>query len=295
MNKMKTLTLQGIPFEITDEAARNDVADVQSTVENLLKNGADWNAKEGEMGYVKNRTHYEESTLVNEPLNITWDGNTDGLVQIPEMPFFKISDLVLTDEQIKSITLTMSDGSSLSLADGWDEAVDMGMVTEDVVNAPVAVFARKNSSAMEGTSTVIPEAGIYLLKPSDEIYVTSLTTTEPVEHTKTVVKKLDKKFLPEDIGGRNLLFIVDHDANTFNCNVSNERALELIEQGVSPTCKFISEGSIFFIPNNEMWYSTNDEHGDLRYSFDYSSGAPGVRIYVYFDARIEIECYSVGK
>lgn len=146
---------------------------------------------------LEDKPFYEAEEIVNEPLNITWDGNTEGLVQIPEMSFFKVSDIVLTDEQIKSITFTMSDGSSLSLAGAWDSAVDMGMVTEDVVNAPVAVFARKNNSVMEGTSTVIPEAGIYLAKYSDEGYVASLTTTEPVEQTKTVIHPIDPKFLPD--------------------------------------------------------------------------------------------------
>ena len=41
------------------------------------------------------------------------------------------------------------------------------------------------------------EIGIYFASMG-EIYVTSLTTTEPIEYTKTVVKKLDKKYLPDD-------------------------------------------------------------------------------------------------
>lgn len=148
---------------------------------------------------LEDKPFYEEEVVVKEPLNITWDGNTEGLVQIPEMPLFKISDLVLTDEQIKCITITMSDGFSGSIADAWGSMVDTGGVGEDTVAGPegIILFVRKNNLPIEGTSIVIPEAGIYVEKYSDENYVTSLTTTEPIEHTKTVTHPIDPKFLPD--------------------------------------------------------------------------------------------------
>lgn len=62
MNKMKTLTLQGVQFEVFDEQARNDI-------EVLKENGgaqADLNASEGEAGYVKNRTHYDYYNIIEQ-------------------------------------------------------------------------------------------------------------------------------------------------------------------------------------------------------------------------------------
>ena len=38
---------------------------------------------------------YEETTVVNEPLNITWDGNTEGLVSVNDT-FYKVSDATPT-------------------------------------------------------------------------------------------------------------------------------------------------------------------------------------------------------
>ena len=62
MNKMKTLTLQGTTFEVVDEAARNEIAEVKNNVENLPKVEPvqpDWNQNDPNApDYVKNRTHY---------------------------------------------------------------------------------------------------------------------------------------------------------------------------------------------------------------------------------------------
>ena len=155
---------------------------------------ADWNASEGETGYVKNRTHYEETTVVNEPLNITWDGNTEGLVIVADV-LFKVSDLVLTDEQIKTATVTLSNGSAIYIGDVWENMVSNEMVAEDCVvfEDAAAVFVRKDNIEIYGLT--FTQKGIYFTSYNG-VYITSFTTTEPVEQTKTMVKKLDKKFLP---------------------------------------------------------------------------------------------------
>lgn len=181
-------------------------------------NGADWNASEGEAGHVKNRTHYEETTVVNEPLNITWDGNTEGLVSAKEYGgdwgyegWYKVSDAVLTNDEIKSSTIswyeTLFDENSnpvveesvIQIEQEWDFMVAVGMVTDEKVDCQKVVFVKSATDEF-------PETGIYFWKCYDadrnvDSHATSLTTTEPVEHTKTVVHKLDKKFLPDDVGG----------------------------------------------------------------------------------------------
>lgn len=161
--------------------------------------GGDWNASEGEPGYVKNRTHYEETTVVNEPINITWDGNTEGLVKAEGAPFYRVSDAVLTDEQIKSATVSVG-GISVSLASTWNDAPEGSISDEIVMTVEFVVFVRKDGAVIHN-SLAFPECGIYFLYDGQDFYTSSLTTTEPIEHTKTVVKKLDKKFLPDNIGG----------------------------------------------------------------------------------------------
>ena len=128
---------------------------------------SDWNQNDStQPDYVKNRTHYEEITVVNEPLNITWDGNTEGLVSVGGM-LFKVSDLVLTDEQIKSATIGVSSGSVIVVNDQWDTmAVDGSIeeygvcVNDKSTNAPAILFIRKAGIDLYGIT--FNEVGIYL-------------------------------------------------------------------------------------------------------------------------------------
>lgn len=195
--------------------------------------GADWNASEGEAGYVKNRTHYEETTVVNEPLNITWDGNTEGLVCVEyedeDCAWCKVSDTTLTDEQIKLITETFSDGNSGNISDIWEDMVQNGTVTDDVVCGYQTMYVRKSGAVMFGL--VFPEAGIYFYKDDYE-YTTSITTTEPVAHLKSVVKKkLDEKFLPDSV--IDIVFTVTNTVGgyVFSCNTPYSEVRRLLLDG----------------------------------------------------------------
>lgn len=148
---------------------------------------------------LKDKPFYEEIKTVNEPMTITWDGNTEGLVRVGE-EFFKVSDVVLTDEQIKTSTLFANTGFGLPVIDLWDSMVEAGMVTEDVVavGEGLAIFVRRPGSVIG--PFVFPEVGIYFVVINAEVYISGLTTTEPVEQTKVITKKIDPKYLP-DIGG----------------------------------------------------------------------------------------------
>lgn len=156
---------------------------------------SDWSVNDpSEEGYIKNRPFYSIDKVISEPLNITWDGDTTGKVSIEDM-LFKISDLVLTDEQIKLTTVTLSTGESYKISDIWDLMVDNGLVTDDMVFGSELGFAfvRKTGAIFEGIT--FPEVGIYAIK-YNTIYVQSITTTESVEYVKSVIKKIDQKFLP---------------------------------------------------------------------------------------------------
>lgn len=181
-----------------DPAESNDIAE---NLDNLgdCDLGSDWNASEGEAGYVQNRTHYEAVETVNEPLNITWDGNTEGLECVADA-LYKVSDLVFTDEEIKLMTITTSaEGiGPVPISEMWDAMVAQGLATEDYVICTAVVFVRTPNVSVGG---ITYDVGIYFMNDPEYYYVSSLTTTEPVEQTKTVVHKLDKKYLPDDVGG----------------------------------------------------------------------------------------------
>lgn len=187
--------------------------------------------------YVKNRTHYEETTVVNEPLNITWDGNTEGLVKAEGAPFYKVSDAVLTDEQIKSATASFSfDDIVIPLESAWDNALEGSISDEIVMMIEFLVFVRKDGAVIYD-SLAFPECGIYFLYDGPDAYTSSLTTTEPVEHTKTVVHKLDKKFLPDNIGGGIKYVTIGMDDNDdYTASATYDEIAEWINAGIDVKC-----------------------------------------------------------
>lgn len=171
------------------------------------------------------KTHWEEKVAVNEPLNITWDGNTEGLVSVDDT-LYKVSDLVLTDEQIQSGTLTF-DGKQYLISEMF------GVIGDVAVAGELAWFVRKPNASLG--NMVFPDCGIYFVRVSEALYVSSLTTTEPVEHTKTVVHKLDKKYLPDDIGGSGsgaVDLLINVNAKSYSCDIPISELLnKLTEEG----------------------------------------------------------------
>lgn len=205
-------SLKNLCEKMTGEKANGDcICSIIDDMANKCETGgADWNASEGEDGYVKNRTHYEAEEIVNEPLNITWDGNTEGLVSVDMVDGYgliacKVSDAILTKEQIeKGFSFVAKNFEDLPYS-------EQDMTINSIENSLVFAFQKDmigflfvHNDNAEFEDYVFPEKGLYFTVSyafEEPAYILSFTTTEPVEHTKTVVHKLDKKYLPDDIGG----------------------------------------------------------------------------------------------
>lgn len=204
---------------------------------------ADWNAAEGEPGHVLNRTHYEVQEVVNEPLNITWDGNTEGLVSVAG-ELYKVSDAVLTDEQIKSATFVFN-GSEVSIEGFWEELVASGSVTDEIVIIEAVVVLVRKAGATVG-SIVFPETGIYFaIHPAG--YVSSLTTTEPVEYIKTVVHKLDSKYIPDNDNDNDIVFTGVFNADglrEYYCNTPYAKARAALKSGATARMILVDDNEI---------------------------------------------------
>lgn len=145
---------------------------------------------------------YEETTTVVGD-TLTWDGNTEGLVSDDIGMFYKVSDIVLTDEQIKLGFMATSTGqTSPAIGTGWDSGVAAGYITEDVVVAEVISFVRKPNVSIKGIT--FPETGIYFMAMQQEeggIYVKSFTIPgyTGFKTTTTTLKPIDTKYLPEHL------------------------------------------------------------------------------------------------
>lgn len=151
------------------------------------------------------RPFYEETEVVNEPLNITWDGNTEGLLCVTlvgDSGLYKVSDLVMTDEQLKLCTIIPSNDTGIvNIGEKWDEALGTNIMAFDdctIAYTIISVRAENANCNFGGIELTFPEKGIYFAF-NPQFHTESLTSTEPIEQTKTVVHKLDKKFLPDDV------------------------------------------------------------------------------------------------
>lgn len=100
---------------------------------------------------------------------LTWDGNTEGLLAVGHM--YKVSDVVLTDEQIKSSMIVMGD-NTMNVSDSWDVLVELGAITPEIVHLEAVAIVRKPNATALGYS--YPECGIYFFIYGTE-YVNSLT------------------------------------------------------------------------------------------------------------------------
>jgi hypothetical protein len=108
---------------------------------------------------------------------ITWDGNTEGLltVSIDEgVAFYKVSDKVFSDEQLKMMSVTFYDTDAgeeeqiCYIGDEWDGLIASGRVTDDVAQCIGVTIVRKAGATMDGL--LFPEVGTYFIKQEDLDY-----------------------------------------------------------------------------------------------------------------------------
>lgn len=136
---------------------------------------------------------------------ITWDGDTVNTPSVGNqfVTAYKISDLVLTHEEIKGSVFTLSNGEECSNATdfnngmGWDVLEYQGVVTEEFVmctlgadSACIAIFTFKPNVTLLG-AIEIAEVGVYALLKKD-VWLKKIVVSAPN------VKTIDPKYLPDD-------------------------------------------------------------------------------------------------
>ena len=147
--------------------------------------------------YLRNRPFYEEKKKVFSPLNLTWDGNTDGISAFFQdtlaTKYYKVSDDIFTNDQIKMMAYSLNTGESFTLS-----SLPFGLFDgEDFVKSVGVFFARKAGAFRDIWD--VPEPGVYFILNSDTgVFVKSLTSTDHIEHTETIIHKIDSKFLPDE-------------------------------------------------------------------------------------------------
>lgn len=127
--------------------------------------------------YVKNRTHYDEQTVIE------WDGDTTGLVGANGV-LYKVSDVIPAKSDVLGGTITLSNGSAITITPDMTGTTDGDSFTIAefaLIIASAGVFSDKGFS--------FTETGIYFMSGSNV-------------HTSKLVygstKTIDPKYLPSD-------------------------------------------------------------------------------------------------
>ena len=139
----------------------------------------------------------EETTSTE--VDITWDGNTSGLVASSYNNYYRVSNTVYTLEQFKKMNY-VSSGSDVSVS----SMIEQGGLNENNGlftlwagdSAPVIVnegAVAIGSSVPGGAPDTFTEPGVYFPAGGS---VTRLYSLEPIVETVTTIEKLSEEFLP---------------------------------------------------------------------------------------------------
>ena len=138
----------------------------------------DWNQNDPTAAdYIKNRTHYDEQTVIE------WDGDTTGLVGANGV-LYKVSDVIPAKSDVLGGTITLSNGSAITITPdmtGMTDGDSFTIAEFALIIASAGVFSDKGFS--------FTETGIYFMSGSNV-------------HTSKLVygstKTIDPKYLPSD-------------------------------------------------------------------------------------------------
>ena len=143
----------------------------------------------------------EETTSIE--VDITWDGNTSGLIASSHNYYYRVSDTVYTLEQFKKMNY-VSYGEDTSVSSVIEQG---GLTPENIANGLFTVWAGESqpiivteeavangSTLMGGAPDTFTEPGVYF--PAG---VTRLYSPEPIVETITTIEKLSEEFLPYEV------------------------------------------------------------------------------------------------
>lgn len=137
----------------------------------------DWNQNDPTAAdYVRNRTHYEERTVIE------WDGDTTGLVSVGD--WYKISGAVPSITDVLGGSLTMSDGNVYTLIAGAVLMTD----GDSFIMLDGVLIVVASAGAFSSTGLSFTETGIYVAS-MDGDYVSELAYGH--------IKQLDSKYIPK--------------------------------------------------------------------------------------------------
>jgi hypothetical protein len=137
---------------------------------------------------------FGETTVASDTLE--WDGNTEGLVSDNNGIAYKVSDAVFSAEDCANGV-----EATLNIGTGECTVVDMGGVTMIIVDGEMgaAYSVPAECVGVDFDGIAFPKAGVYFANIPDVYYCTSLTIPNYTGFTKTEIKQIEEKFIPDTV------------------------------------------------------------------------------------------------
>lgn len=139
----------------------------------------------------EDRLAYEDKIPVNPPVNIVWDGNTEGLVASSQNNFYKVSDDIFTVDEFNQMIVTEKDGTEHNVNEYLDSVIVRNGIISYTDAGPLVATVANAGPNPAGAPDTYPEPGVYF--PADGSY------TALKWFYSTVIKKLDEKFIPSSV------------------------------------------------------------------------------------------------
>lgn len=134
------------------------------------------------------RPFYEESTGAV----IEWDGNTEGRDQMMSggepQPFYKVSDLTPTDEELGEFIVEINNGVV------YTREHLTPMIGENIILTQIFMVFHDTDVTLGGEAASVPSPGIYFLAYTGDTGISKFSYG-----STTTIKKLDEKFIPDTI------------------------------------------------------------------------------------------------
>ena len=196
----------------------------------------------------------------NDGWVIEWDGNTEGktYIEIKNIGMYKISGMVLTDDDLLSATYEYLDypGKTFNIpADGLHQLSD----SSTMVNGGGFGFitVRKDNADLAGL--IIPEKGVYASADSKRFKMTKKTITP-----------MSTDFMPKNF---NVVFSGINKATPDSCNVTYDELRGWIENGTPVFAIYKTEGNDGSVSNvrNIVNFEINTDSLSVYYQTGYST------------------------
>ena len=158
----------------------------------------DWNQNDTTAkDYIKNRPGGYETGF-----EITWDGDTTGRVKITgddgRFIWYKVSDKILTADQIIGATITMVQNGVTEQFVVSDEEISEQEFGYFVIEFVVMVAMKQGTFNVNGLNISIPETGIYFISAGGTAHISSFS--------KITVHPFDDKYIPDSIARKDEIY-----------------------------------------------------------------------------------------